>query len=359
MMSIDLFTPLTLGPLTLPNRVVMAPMTRNRAGEGDVPPEMAVTYYTQRATAGLIITEGAQVSAQGKGYPGTPGIFTDAQVEGWRNVTDAVHAQGGHLFLQLWHVGRASVFPVQDDGRPAVAPSAIKMNGKTFTGDEYATPRALELSEISEVVQQFAYAAQRAKDAGFDGVEVHGANGYLLDQFLRDGTNTRTDEYGGSIENRARLLLEVTGAVIDVWGADRVGVRLSPQAEFNEMEDSDPAATFAYAARALGERGIVYLHVIEPVNPDHMMAKAGAARLAPRLRDEFGGVFMLNGGYDKDTANEALASGAADLVSFGVPFIANPDLPRRYAAAAPLAAPDQATMYGGGAHGYVDYPALA
>lgn len=358
-MSTNLFTPLTLGPLTLPSRIVMAPMTRSRASDGDVPPEMTVTYYMQRATAGLIITEGAQVSAQGKGYPGTPGIFTDAQVEGWRKVTDAVHDAGGYLFLQLWHVGRASMFPVQDDGKAAVAPSAIKMNGKTFTGGEYAMPRVLELSEIPDVVQQFADAAQRAKDAGFDGVEVHGANGYLPDQFLRDGTNTRTDAYGGSVENRARLLLEITDAVVGVWGRERVGVRLSPQAEFNEMEDSDPAATFGYAARELGKRGIVYLHIVEPVSPDHMMAKAGSARLAPELRKAFGGVFMLNGGYDKDTANEALASGAADLISFGVSFIANPDLPRRYAEAAPLAAPDQATMYGGGSHGYVDYPALA
>ncbi len=358
-MNADLFSPLALGPLSLPNRIVMAPMTRSRAGEDDAPTDLAAAYYAQRATAGLIISEASQVSAQAKGYPKTPGVFSEAQVSGWRAVTDAVHAQGGHIFLQLWHVGRVSMTSLPETGALPVGPSAIKAAGRTFAGEEYLTPRALELSEIPGIVQQFADGAWHAKAAGFDGVEVHGANGYLPDQFLRDGTNQRTDAYGGAVENRARLLLELTEAVIGVWGAARVGVRLSPLADFNDMHDSDPAATFTYAARALSELSIGYLHVIEPVNSDHMMAKAGAEPVAPLLRQAFGGVFMLNGGYSKETGNAAIASGAADLISFGTPFIANPDLVKRYTEDAPLNTPDQATMYGGDAKGYTDYPALA
>jgi N-ethylmaleimide reductase len=357
-----LFDPLTLGALTLPNRLVMAPLTRSRAGAGDAPTELAVTYYTQRATAGLIISEATQVSAQGKGYPKTPGIFTEAQIAGWRKVTGSVHAHGGRIFLQLWHVGRISHPSTQIDGALPVGPSAIKPAGEIFTEtgmQSFETPRALELSEIPGIVQQYRDGAQNAKAAGFDGVEVHGANGYLLDQFLRDGTNQRTDEYGGSVENRAKLLLEVTEAVIQVWGKERVGVRLSPLSNFNDMHDSDPVGTFAYVTQKLRDLGIVYLHVIEPVNSSHPMAMPGTKPIAPLLREVFGAAFMLNGGYNKETGNAAIESGGADLISFGVPFIANPDLVKRYAEDAALNPPDPSSFYSGDAGGYTDYPALA
>lgn len=357
-MNNNLFSPLTFDSLTLPNRVVMAPMTRSRAGEGDAPTDDVVEYYAQRATAGLIITEGSQVSAQAKGYPNTPGIFTDAQVAGWRKVTDAVHAHGGRIFLQLWHVGRGGLQSVQPDNAPPVGPSAVKPAGKDFTGNDLVTPRALELSEIPGIVQQFADGAAHAKNAGFDGVEIHGANGYLPDQFLRDGTNKRIDNYGGSVENRARLLLEITEAVIGIWGRERVGVRLSPFSDFNDMHDSDPATTFSYAAGKLGELKIGYLHIVEPTTGDHQRLVSEAEPLVTLLRQAFGGTFMLNGDYDKESGNAAIASGAADLISFGIPFIANPDLVKRYAENAPLNTPDQSTMYGGNANGYTDYPAL-
>jgi len=358
-MSTDLFSPIALGPLTLPNRLVMAPMTRSRTGAADTPTDLAATYYAQRATAGLIIAEATQVSALAKGYPLTPGIYNNAQVAGWRSVTDAVHAKGGRIFLQLWHVGRVALQSVLPDNALPVGPSAVKPAGKTFTGEEYVTPRALELSEIPSIVEQYRNGAGHAKAAGFDGVEIHGANGYLLDQFLRDGTNQRTDAYGGSEANRARLLLEVTEAVIDVWGKERVGVRLSPFSAFNDMRDSDPVTTFAYAARKLSDLGIVYLHIIEPINSDHIMAVPGVEPIAPLLRESFQGIVMLNGGYNKETGNAAIESGAADMISFGIPFLTNPDLVRRYAENAALNAPDQSTMYGGDAHGYTDYPTLA
>ena len=364
-MSNDLFSPLTLRPITLPNRLIMAPLTRSRAADGDVPSDLAVTYYTQRATAGLIISEATQISAQGKGYPKTPGIFTEAQIAGWRKVTDSVHAHGGHIFLQLWHVGRISHPTTQEGGELPVGPSAIKPAGKIYTNSgqeqEFVTPRALGTSELPGIIQQYADAAKHAKDAGFDGVEVHGANGYLLDQFLRDGTNQRTDDYGGSVENRARLLLEATQAVIDVWGADRVGVRLSPYSNFNDMHDSDPVATFTYAAEKLRGLGITYLHVIEPVTSDHPMSmpESETKPIAPILREVFCGTFMINGGYNKETGNAAIESGAADLVCFGVPFIANPDLVRRYQTNAALNTPDPSSFYAGDAGGYTDYPALA
>lgn len=350
-MNPDLFTPIALGDLELPNRMVMAPMTRSRAGAGDVITELTATYYAQRATAGLIVSEATQVSAQGKGYAGTPGIFTEAHVDGWRKVTDAVHAAGGRMFLQLWHVGRISIPSVQIDGALPVAPSAIKAAANQYTGEAYPTPRALELSEMPGIVKQFADGARNAKLAGFEGVEIHGANGYLLDQFLRDGTNQRTDEYGGSVENRARLLLEVTEAVIAVWGRGRVGVRVSPTGAFNDMADSDPASTFTYAAQKLSDLGIAYLHIIEPIGTPNAVA--------PMLRQAFEGNVMMNSGFTKETANAAISSGDADLISFGVPFLTNPDLVRRFAEDAPLNAPDQATFYGGDAHGYTDYPALA
>jgi N-ethylmaleimide reductase len=363
-MSNDLFSPLTLGPITLPNRMVMAPLTRSRAAEGDVPSDLAVTYYTQRATAGLIITEATQISAQGKGYPKTPGIFTDTQVAGWRKVTDSVHAAGGHIFLQLWHVGRISHPTTQVGGALPVGPSAIKPAGKIFTDSgeeqEFVTPRALELSEIPGIVQQYVDGARNAKEAGFDGVEVHGANGYLLDQFLRDGSNHRTDEYGGSVENRARLLLEVTEAVIQVWGADRVGVRLSPYSGFNDMHDSDPVTTFSYVARKLHSLGVTYLHIIEPVAQNHPMATPESLTrpIAPILREAFEGTFMINGGYDKESGTAAIESGTADLICYGVPFIANPDLVKRYQTNAALNTPDPSSFYSGDGKGYTDYPAL-
>jgi N-ethylmaleimide reductase len=354
----DLFTPAQVGALTLPNRVVMAPMTRNRAGAGNVPGALAVEYYTQRASAGLIITEATQVSPQGVGYPGTPGIHDAAQVAGWRAVTDAVHAAPGRIFLQLWHVGRISHPSLQPDGALPVAPSAIKPKGDAFTASgpqPFVTPRALATEEIPGVVAQFEIGARLAKEAGFDGVELHGANGYLIDQFLRDGTNRRTDRYGGSLANRARFLLEVTEAVAGVWGADRVGVRLSPRGDFNDMSDSDPRATFGHAALALAPFGLAYLHIVEPVGS----LPAGTAPLAPRLKEAFGGPLMVNGGYTRALAEAAIANGEADLVSFGAPFLANPDLPRRLAKDAPLNPPDPATFYGGDALGYTDYPPLA
>lgn len=361
-MSIDdrernLFTPFQLGPYELRNRLVMAPMTRSRAGEGNVVTDLAVEYYRQRASAGLIVSEGTQVSPQGVGYTGTPGIHSGAQVDAWRKVTDAVHAEGGRIFAQLWHVGRVSHPSFHGGGLP-VAPSAIGFEGQvlTYQGMQpFVVPRALETDEIAGVVEQFAEGARRAWDAGFDGVELHGANGYLIDQFLRDGSNQRTDRYGGSLNNRVRFLTEVTAAVVDVWGGDRVGVRLSPKVPNNGMSDSDPEATFSYAAYALNPFGLAYLHVIEGVGGP--FAQPGP-RVTPALRAIFRGPLIANGGYTGETANDAIARGEADLVSFAVAFLANPDLPRRIREGAPLNAPDRATFYGGDARGYVDYPTL-
>jgi N-ethylmaleimide reductase len=353
----DLFTPFQLGPLLLPNRVVMAPMTRNRAGAGNVPTALNAEYYEQRASAGLIVTEATQVSPQGVGYPGTPGIHTDAQVEGWRRVTDAVHRAGGRIFLQLWHVGRISHPSLQPGGALPVAPSVIAAEGQAFTTSglqPFVVPRSLETGEIPDVVAQFGAGARHALAADFDGVELHAANGYLIDQFLRDGTNRRTDRYGGSLENRARFLLEVVEAVTAVWGPERVGVRLSPWSDFNSMHDGDPPATFGYVARALAPFGLAYLHVVEPIG-----VPAGAEPLAAHLKAAFGGALMVNGGYTKSLAEAALARGEADLVSFAASFLANPDLPVRLARNAPLNAPDPATFYGGDHHGYTDYPVLA
>ena len=352
----DLFAPYQLGPYELRNRMVMAPMTRSRAEAGNVVGPLTTEYYAQRASAGLIISEGSQVSPQGVGYAGTPGIHSDAQVEGWRAVTDAVHERDGRIFLQLWHVGRISHPSLQPDGQLPVAPSAIRPSGTVWTGagmEEMVTPRALETEEIAGVVADFAEGARRAYLAGFDGVEVHGANGYLIDQFLRDGSNQRTDQYGGAIPNRVRFLEEVTAAVADVWGAQRVGVRLSPHNPFNDMSDSDPQATFGYAAHALSRFGLAYLHVVEPL----LTTLAGGARISPAMRAIYRGAFMVNGGYGAATGNHALSTGQADLVSFGVPFLANPDLPARLRLGAPLNAPDPSTFYTPGAAGYTDYPA--
>jgi len=355
--TITLFTPFAMGGLTLPNRIVMAPMTRNRAGEGNVPTEMNALYYAQRASAGLIISEGSQISPQGVGYPATPGIHSDEQVAGWRKVTDAVHVRGGHIFIQLWHVGRISHPSMQPDNALPVAPSAIRPRGEAVTYEgmkPFETPRALTLDEIPGVVADYASAAQRARDAGFDGVEIHSANGYLLDQFLRDGTNARTDAYGGSVENRMRLLDEVVTAVCGVWPANRVGVRLSPENSFNDIRDSRPQATFNAVVDMLHTHKLAYLHVLE----GDMLSDDDSRVDYIELRRRFEGLYMANNGYTRESAEQALQQGSADLVSFGRPFIANPDLPERFARNAPLIEPDPNTFYGGGAEGYTDYPTL-
>lgn len=348
-----LTSPAQIGTLSLKNHMVMAPLTRSRAGEGDAPTPTVVEYYRQRAGAGLIITEGSQVSAQGKGYMRTPGIFTTEQIEGWKQVTDAVHAEGGRIFLQLWHVGRLSHSLVQLNNELPVAPSAIKADGETYTPlglKPYELPRALTLDEIPDVIADFRQGAENAKRAGFDGVEIHGANGYLIDQFLRDGTNTRTDSYGGSVENRARFLKEVVESVIEVFGASRVGVRLSPIFNYFSMSDSDPQATFNYAAKMLGRYGLAYVHVVE--------LGAGAFDFKD-LKRRFGGSYIANGGYDAERAEKALSSGDADLVSFGTAFLANPDLVERFQRGAALNEADPTTFYQGEERGYTDYPTLA
>ncbi len=361
MSQTDLFTPVRLGPFELPNRIVMAPMTRSRAGDGNVPTPLMTEYYTQRASAGLIITEATQVSDTAQGYPSTPGIHTNAQAAGWRRVTEAVHTQGGRIFVQLWHVGRISHPMFQPNGALPVAPSAIAAQGELYTGEgmkPFPVPRALETAEIPGLVRDFAEAAKRAVyDSGFDGVEIHGANGYLIDQFLRDGTNKRTDAYGGSVENRARFLLEVVQATVAAIGADRVGVRLSPNGTFNDMSDSDPAPLFGYVAKALSTFGLAYLHVIEGIDGP-MALPAGAKPVAADLRAAFKGTYIINGGYTREAADAALAKGEADLVSFGAPFISNPDLPARLKLGAPLAEGDRDSFYGGTEKGYTDYPAL-
>lgn len=359
MTKIDLFSPVQLGSLSLHNRIVMAPLTRNRAGHGNAPQAMNVEYYRQRASAGLIVSEGSQITATAVGYPATPGIHSAEQIAGWKQVTDAVHARHGKIVLQLWHCGRISHPSLQPNGVLPVAPSAIQPAGETFTFQgmqPFATPRALETGELPGIVEDYRRAAQNAISAGFDGVEIHAANGYLLDQFLRDGSNRRTDAYGGSPENRCRLLTEVTEAVVATIGPGKVGVRLSPLNAFNDMSDSNPQQTFDHAATALSRFDLAYLHVME-VNFD-------ASRPPPafdfrQLRRCFKGPYIANGGYDKARANAALAVGDADLVAFGVPFIANPDLVERLAKDAPLNAADPSTFYGGGEKGYTDYPFLA
>jgi N-ethylmaleimide reductase len=353
----DLFSPYRLGDLELANRIVLAPMTRSRAVEGRVPSPSAPLYYSQRAAAGLLITEATQVSPQGIGYVGTPGIHTPEQAAGWKKVTDAVHKAGGRIFLQLWHVGRIS-HPDFHNGALPVAPSAITPDVQTYTPEgqkKMVTPRALELDEISGVIEQFRKGAVNARAAGFDGVEIHGANGYLIDQFLRDRTNRRTDRYGGSIENRARLGLEVAEAVVSVFGASRVGYRLSPHGSFNDMADSNPVETFSYMAQELSRLNLGYLHVFEGVSGDSV-PPPGATVLTPILRKLFRGTYMVNGGYSLQTGTTAIDKGTADLVAYGVPFLANPDLPARFRRNAPLNAPDYSTFYMGGDKGYIDYP---
>ncbi len=356
MENIDLFTPLTLGGLTLPNRIVMAPMTRNRAGEGNVPTALNAEYYSQRAAAGLIITEASQISPEAVGYPATPGIHSDEQVAGWRQVTDAVHAEGGRIFIQLWHVGRISHSSMLPDKIQPVAPSAIRPEGDAVTYEgmqPFESPRALTTEEIPGLCADYAAAAQRAGDAGFDGVEIHAANGYLLDEFLRDGTNTRTDTYGGSIENRMRLLDEVITAVSTVWPSNRIGVRLSPENQFNDIRDSQPQAMFNAVVEMLRGHQLAYLHVLE----GDMLG--GDRRVDyHELKRRFGGLYMANNGYTQARAEQALQQGDADLVAFGQLFLANPDLPERFAQGARLNEPDPETFYGGDEKGYTDYPFL-
>jgi 2,4-dienoyl-CoA reductase-like NADH-dependent reductase (Old Yellow Enzyme family) len=347
-----LFDPIKVGALELPNRIIMSPLTRARAvGAGRVPNALMAEYYVQRASAGLILSEATAVTPMGVGYADTPGIWSDEQVEGWKMVTDAVHKAGGRISLQLWHVGRISD-PVFLDGALPVAPSAIQPAGHVSLVRpmrDYATPRALETHEIPGIVAAYRLGAENAKKAGFDGVEVHGANGYLLDQFLQDSTNQRTDNYGGAIENRARLMLEVTDACIEVWGADRVGMHLAPRRDSHDMGDSTPEATFGYVARELGKRGIAFICAREAVGDD---------RLGPMLKKEFGGVYIANEKMTAETAEQLLTSGEADAVAFGQWFIANPDLPQRLKTGAPLnpARPDK--FYHSTAEGYTDYPAL-
>ncbi|WP_199634735.1 alkene reductase [Serratia sp. PAMC26656] len=354
-----LFQPYNLGPISLTNHIVMAPLTRNRAGAGLVPSELAATYYAQRATAGLLITEATQISAQAQGYQDTPGIYTPAQVDGWRKVTDAVHAKGGHIFVQLWHVGRISHVDLQPGGAAPVAPSAIRAETKTFVNNGFADvsePRALELDEIKDIIDDFRKASANAIAAGFDGVEIHGANGYLLEQFLKDGANQRTDEYGGSIENRARLLLDVVAAVKDEIGVERTGVRISPVSPANAISSSDPQPQYDYLVEQLDALGIVYLHVVEG-------ATGGPRDVSPfdygSLRRRFKNTYIGNNGYDLALASNQLAEGKADLFAFGRPFIANPDLVERLKTQAPLATLVPETLYGGGAEGYTDYPPLS
>jgi len=348
----SLFDPIQVGDLTLPNRILMAPLTRARAdGDTRAPNALMAAYYAQRASAGLILSEATSISPQGVGYANTPGIWSDEQVAGWKVITDAVHAKGGRIGLQLWHVGRISHSSFLDGALP-VAPSAIAAGGHVSLlrpVTAFETPRALETGEIAGIVESYRQGAENAKRAGFDGVEIHGANGYLLDQFLQDSTNKRDDQYGGAIENRARLLLEATDAAISVWGASRVGVHLSPRGDLHTMGDSDPLATFSYVARELGKRKIAFIAAREGL---------GEGRIGPKLKAAFGGVYVANERFTKDSAQAILDAGEADAVAFGVPFIANPDLPARFKVDAPLNEPHPETFYSQGEKGYTDYPAL-
>lgn len=346
-----LFDPIQIGDLQLPNRIIMAPLTRCRADAGRVPNALMAEYYVQRASAGLIISEATSVMPMGVGYPDTPGIWSDDQVRGWHNVTSAVHAHGGRIVLQLWHVGRISD-PLYLDGELPVAPSAIKPAGHVSLVrpiKDFVTPRALETEEIAEIVEAYRSGAENAKAAGFDGVEIHAANGYLLDQFLQDSTNQRSDQYGGSLENRARLLLEVTDAVLSVWEPGRVGVHLSPRADLHDMGDSNRAETFGYVARELGKRQIAFICARERIDDDS---------LTPQLKEAFGGVFIANERFTKAQANTWLAEGKADAVAFGVPYIANPDLVERLTSDAPLNEARPELFYAQGPVGYIDYPRL-
>ncbi|MDD2705294.1 MAG: alkene reductase [Acidocella sp.] len=347
----SLFDPLKIGDLTLPNRIIMAPLTRSRAGASRIPNALMAEYYAQRASAGLIISEATSVTPMGVGYAETPGLWSDEQVQGWKLITSAVHKKGGRIFAQLWHVGRISA-PMFLNGELPVSASAIQPKGHVSLVrplQDYVTPRALETSELPGVVEAYRKAAMNAQMAGFDGVEVHGANGYLLDQFLQDSTNKRTDEYGGPIQNRARLLMEVTDGVASVFGPEYVGVHLAPRMDTHDMGDSDRLGTFSYVARELGERGIAFICAREHKAEDW---------IGPKLKKAFGGVYIANEGFTKESAQAALDAGEADAVAWGKTFIANPDLVERFAKDAPLNAWDADTLYAGGVHGYTDYPTL-
>lgn len=359
-----LFSSATLGDLQLPNRVIMAPLTRSRAKQpGDIPWELNATYYAQRASAGLIIAEATQVSQQGKGYAFTPGIYSEEQIEGWRKVTSAVHHEGGRIFLQLWHVGRISRPELQPDGEKPVAPSAITPEGaQTFIDEnsgmvDVLEPRALAADEIPGIVEQYRHGAECARHAGFDGVEIHGANGYLIDQFIRSKTNLRDDSYGGSLENRIRFPMMVVEAVVGVWGGQRTGIRLSPTGTFNDMHDEDPVATYGALANYLNESGIAFIEVVE----DSFQGNEVSGRpesVINAIRTGFTRTYIGNGNYTADEARRRINDGLCDLVSFGRPFISNPDLPERFRQNAPLNEYDPDTFYGGGEHGYTDYPLL-
>jgi N-ethylmaleimide reductase len=356
-----LFTPAQIGPYSLSHRVVMAPLTRMRSGPGNIPGDLMVEYYRQRASkGGLIISEATPVSIRGYGYAGAPGIYSDSQIAGWKRVTDAVHAKGGRIMLQLWHVGRQSHADLQPNGEAPLAPSAIRAEGHAYTphGEaEFSMPRALELHEIPPIIEEFRAGAERALRAGFDGVEIHGANGYLPDQFLQDGSNKRTDAYGGPVQNRARFMLEVTDATISVWGPDRVGVRLAPSGTYGSMSDSNPSVTFGYVTEQLDRRGIAYLHIIESrIKGIELIAEGKEPLAAQHLRPKFSRTLIAAGGFSRESATAIIEAGDADLVAFGRYFIANPDLPERFRRGLPLNPYDRATFYGGDARGYTDYP---
>jgi len=367
-MNLDaLFSEQKLGDLTLPHRIVMAPLTRARSTQpGDIPNDLNAEYYKQRSSAALIISEASQISPQGKGYAFTPGIYSNEQIAGWKKITDEVHGQNSRIFIQLWHVGRVSHSSLQPGKFLPVAPSAIAVSqGQAFTYEgmqDFEIPRELDTNEIPAIVEQYRQAAINAKQAGFDGIEIHAANGYLLDQFLKDGSNKRDDIYGGSIENRSRLLLEVTQAVTDIWGGSRVGIRISPTGTFNAMSESKPQALYNYLVEKLNQFNLAYLHVVEQLG-------AAAESFGPvdeldngfdfsALRQIFNGAYMANGTYTGETAEQSLSNDLSDFVAFGVPFISNPDLPERIKQGAELNKADEETFYGGDAKGYTDYPSL-
>jgi N-ethylmaleimide reductase len=366
MPATELLKPVHFGAIAAANRVIMAPLTRMRAGKDDVPGSLAAEYYAQRASAGMIITEATQISPLGKGYPGTPGIYSPEQTAGWKTIVNAVHAKGGKIVAQLWHVGRISHSSLHPEQGLPIAPSAIAAEGKVFTANwsqaPYETPRAMTLQDIENLIQEFKVAAENAKAAGFDGVEVHAANGYLLDQFLQDQSNQRTDDYGGSFDNRARLLMQVLDTVCAVFPADRVGVRLSPYGTFNSMGDQDPVGLFTHVIRELSARKLAYLHMIEPratMAGGADATNSSAPCTSALFREHFDGAFISAGGYTMEDGEKALLEGRADAIAYGRIFIANPDLPKRFALGAALNPYDRKTFYGGGAAGYTDYPALA
>lgn len=359
--TLELLSPATVGDLELNNRAIMAPLTRCRAGSGFVPQPMNTTYYAQRASAGLIISEASQVARNGLGYANTPGIYSQEQVEGWKPITQAVHDRGGKIFLQLWHAGRVVHPDLLEEGLP-VAPSAIAAD---YLADlphgrfPHVTPRELGLEEIPEIIEQFRQGAKNAKEAGFDGVELHAANGYLPEQFLRDNSNHRTDEYGGSLENRARFMLEVVQAMIDVWGKERVGVRLAPSSTFNDMHGSDIPGTFTYVARELDSMGIAYLHIVEPrIKGNVTIEDDGTGLGAKFFRPIFSGKIISAGGYTRETGENAIANQKTDFIAYGRLYVANPDLPQRFALNSELNKYDRSTFYTSGAEGYIDYPSL-